>query len=170
MEKFVTVGRLGKVHGLDGFLRMQLEKPFLEDIAQAGVLFAGHPKMPVPYFIAEIKGGSALLVRFEDIHSREEASLLSGQVVYLRQSEVSATKNVDRDNPYMNVKGAQLIDVHLGTVGPIVDVQEYPQQIMAIVQYQDSEVMVPLNDQFVLRIDSARQEVHTDLPDGLFAV
>jgi 16S rRNA processing protein RimM len=170
METFVRVGKLGKVHGLEGFLRLHLEDIYLEDVAKAGVLFAGHPRTPLPYFIESVKGGPTLLVRFEDMANREDATPLSGQDVYLRETDISEASD-DQDGPdYEDLVGYQLHDTQAGTLGEIAEVLEYPQQWMAIIQRDDQEVMIPLNEVFVQSIDKGKRIVHTDLPEGLLSL
>jgi len=167
METFVRVGKLGKVHGLEGFLRLNLEEIYLEDVANAGVLFAGHPRTPLPYFIESVKGGPILLVRFEDMTSREDAAPLSGQDIYLRETDISDSPDQPEGPAYEELVGYQLHDAQAGPVGEIAEVLEYPQQWIAIIRRDDQEIMVPLNEVFVQSVDEGQQVVHTDLPEGL---
>jgi 16S rRNA processing protein RimM len=49
-------------------------------------------------------------------------------------------------------------------------VQEYPQQLIAIVQYKNKEVMFPLNIDIIKGIDVEGGEIYVDLPVGLLDV
>lgn len=170
MDQFLPVGRLGKVHGLEGFLRFQLEEKYLDDVAKAGVLFIGHPKSPLPYFIAEIKEGSVLLVRFDDVDNRERAQLISGQEVFLRESDLTDDNDKDTSSIYLRLAGFTMIDALEGEIGTIKSIEEFPQQVIAMVDFQGKEVMIPLNDHFVRGIDSKNKQVFTELPEGIFSL
>lgn len=170
METFIRVGKLGKVHGLEGFLRLHLGEAYLKDVANAGVLFAGHPRTPLPYFIESVKGGTILLVRFEEMTSRDDAAPLSGQDIYLRESDISKAFDDQDSTDIEYLAGYQLHDAQAGPVGEITEVLEYPQQWMAIIQREDQEIMIPLNEVFIQSIDEDKRVVHTDLPQGLLSL
>jgi 16S rRNA processing protein RimM len=171
METFVRVGKLGKVHGLEGFLRLHLEEVYLKDVANAGVLFAGHPRTPLPYFIESVKGGPVLLVRFEEMTSRDAAAPLSGEDIFLRESDISEVSDQQDSADYEDLAGYQVHDAQAGPVGEITEVLEYPQQWMAIIQREEGqEIMIPLNEVFVQAIDEDKRIVHTDLPEGLLSL
>lgn len=165
---YVQVGRLGKVHGLDGYLRLYLdEEGYLEDAVRSGVLFIGPERSPLPYFLADLKGGKTTLVRFEEINSREKADPLAGQEVYLRQEDLSIEAIPSKGKHYERLVGYTLIDTAVGPVGTIADVEAYPQQWMAIVQHGTQQWLIPLNETFVVAIDEAARTVQTQLPEGL---
>ena len=52
-------------------------------------------------------------------------------------------------------------------MGLIEDVREYPQQFLASIQYQEKEVLIPLNEAFIVEIDKTKKLLILDLPDGL---
>jgi 16S rRNA processing protein RimM len=52
-------------------------------------------------------------------------------------------------------------------VGAIQSVEEYPQQEMAIVAYKKRSVMIPLNTQFIRKIDESKRQIVMELPEGL---
>lgn len=52
-------------------------------------------------------------------------------------------------------------------MGEILEVKEYPQQFLATVNYKETEVLIPLNEAFILEIDMDKKVVKFDLPEGL---
>lgn len=169
MEKYIVVGRLGKVHGLGGFLRLRMDEDrYLDDALQAGVLFVGDERAPLPYFIAQIKEDPTLLVQFDEVENREAAEVLAGEALFLRErdlSEAVVQKPLENDLAYLI--GFMIEDVNTGPVGSIDQVEEYPQQWMAILTYADRELMIPLHDDLIEEVDAQRNVIRMNLPEGL---
>lgn len=81
---------------------------------------------------------------------------------YTSQSIVPATPGIE-----FTLNITLLVDQNAGEIGHITEVLEMPQQEMAAVQYQGREVLIPLNEQFIIEVDHATQKVLMDLPEGL---
>jgi 16S rRNA processing protein RimM len=125
----------------------------------------------VPFFIKDIRGAHGDIVLFEDIPNREAALLLQSKKIYLLQSDVPDDLDLETDAlQYSHLAGYTLLDETLGLIGAIEEVIEMPQQEMAVLQYQNKEVLVPLNAIFIKKIDDKKSEILMDLPDGLLTI
>ncbi|MNT82127.1 16S rRNA-processing protein RimM [compost metagenome] len=62
------------------------------------------------------------------------------------------------------------VDEALGELGEILEVNEYPQQFVATVLYQETEILFPLNEDFIVEIDDEEKILTLDLPEGLLDV
>ena len=169
MEKYVRIGFAGKTHGINGELRFSIEDDFWDDFEEADVLFLEVGGRKTPYFVEYIKSGNLVLVKFEDISTKEAASDLANGPVFMRLGDL-----VSGEADALNV--ADMFDLLPGflirqvsgeDVGKILEVQEFPQQIMAVVEYDGREVYIPLNDVFIKEIDQKEQLILMDLPEGL---
>ena len=69
-----------------------------------------------------------------------------------------------------DVEGFIAIDETHGELGEIISVQEYPQQLIATVQYKNKEVLFPLNLEIIKGIDVEGGEIYIDLPEGLLDI
>jgi len=69
-----------------------------------------------------------------------------------------------------DVKGFIAVDETHGELGEILDVIEYPQQLIASVNFKNKEVLFPLNVEIIKGIDVEGGEIYIDLPDGLLDV
>jgi ribosomal 30S subunit maturation factor RimM len=38
---------------------------------------------------------------------------------------------------------------------------------MALIKYENRDVLVPLNAHFILKLDDAKKEIYLDLPEGI---
>ena len=166
---FVEIGQLKKAHGLQGELKGKVDERFWEDLMEAQAVFLEHKGDKAPYFIEYARGGAPLILKLEDIDTKEAASELTNKRLYLRREDVQLDDEaiLSGDLVFGYLKGYTLHTTAVGEVGPIVRVDEYPQQEMAIVAYQDREVLVPLREAWITALDKAQKTVEMDLPEGL---
>ncbi len=167
--KFLEIGRFRRVHGLEGELKVQVKEEFLEDILNVDFIFADHNGQKLPYFIEEIKGNTDFILRLDGVITKEDAVLLAGKSIFLRPDDIEDFD--ERDLPiieqYKYLIGFELWDNDLGQIGQIKDLQEMPFQIMALVNYRDQTVLVPVNQQLILKIDKENKTLTMDLPSGI---
>ncbi|MCO6487954.1 MAG: 16S rRNA processing protein RimM [Phaeodactylibacter sp.] len=165
-EEYVPIGRAGKAFGTEGALKFRVEEPFLDDFLDAPVIFLELLGNPVPFFIEYIRNESPLIVKLEEVDSRESALELAGKALLLREEDV-ARESLERPFDLSALEGFLVVDRKAGEVGRIEEVIELPQQMMAIVPYEAREVLIPLNDQLILEVDVEARRISMDLPEGL---
>ncbi|NJN33618.1 MAG: hypothetical protein HC817_04545 [Saprospiraceae bacterium] len=68
--------------------------------------------------------------------------------------------------PFEQCVGYTLFD-YGKKIGIIEDVIEFPQQLMATVNIDNREVLVPLNEHFVKNCDDVQREIYLELPEGI---
>lgn len=164
------IGKLSGSHGLDGklVLRHQLEgKNIWNKIPH--IFVEVRRESYIPYFIEEqsVVNHEEVLLQLDEIDSMELAKTLAGKKVYL-ETEVYAKlkpKAVSGD-----MIGFKVIDENLGELGTIEDMFETPGQVVATIQYQSKEVIIPLIDSTIKSIDGANRTIRVSLPDGLLDV
>lgn len=163
MEKLVQIGQIKKPFGVKGDLRIKLEEAYEESFIQATVLFVKEKGNHVPYFIESVTDNQGWLLKLEDIDSPEQAKGLSNQEIYLRAGDIQVLE------PKLDatLEGFILQDVEAGELGPILEIVEYPQQLMAILQYDDKEVLIPLTEELLVEIRPEDNTIIMDLPEGL---
>ena len=49
----------------------------------------------------------------------------------------------------------------------IEDIEEYPQQEMAVLKYKEKTILIPLIESFIEREDEANKRIYINLPEGL---
>nr|HQU60245.1 hypothetical protein [Saprospiraceae bacterium] len=73
METYISVGKTGKTHGIDGELKFFIEDAFLDDFLDAPAVFLTVAGKQVPFFIESVRGESNLIIKLEEVDSREAA-------------------------------------------------------------------------------------------------
>ncbi len=166
MDGYVKAGRTGKAFGTGGALKFQIEEHLLDDFFEAAVIFIELLGKPVPFFVESVHNEAPHIIKLEEVDSRDAALELAGKPILLRKEDVAEGP---AESPFglHELEGFLITDRTLGELGLIEEVIELPQQIMAILPYQGREVLIPLNDQFILEIDEENRRIRMDLPEGL---
>jgi len=172
-KQYTSIGNLKKPHGLHGEMKVFIAETYLEDFFQAKALFLKTDGVILPYFIKEIRGGAFVILHLEEIDSREKALKVASKEIFLRTKDLIPNDEkeiISDDLEFGAYIGYNMQDVELGLIGPIERVEEYPQQEMAIVLYEEKEIMIPLNEHFISSIDDEAKVILVDLPEGLLSL
>ncbi|SDE79161.1 16S rRNA processing protein RimM [Mucilaginibacter pineti] len=168
-EECFRIGSILKTKGLKGEMQIYVDFDDLDAIKFDAVFIDMAGKM-IPYFVQSIKylQKSNAYLFLEDIDTIEKASLLVRRDIYLPNKLKPKKKKAEFT--LNDVKGFMAIDETHGELGEILEVNEYPQQLIATVNYQNKEVLFPLNVDIIKGIDIEANEIYIDLPEGLLDV
>jgi 16S rRNA processing protein RimM len=169
LGKLVQIGFTKKPHGLKGELKLHIEDKYLEDLMEADVVVLQIKGKPTPFFVEDIRMGNAIIGKFEDVDTPEAALSIANKELSLREEDI-----IPDDLREIEVEGMRY-DRCIGytifdgdnEIGQILEVLEYPQQEMAVIEYEGREVLIPLNTAFIVKQDDKAKKFMMDLPDGL---
>lgn len=124
----------------------------------------------VPFFMQSIEPQTKgrFLLKFEDTDTLEQAEKLKGLALYLPLETLPELE--DDQFYYHDLIGYTVIDETLGELGVVQELFELPHQDLLAMQYQGVEVLIPLQDEIILRADKASQKLYVNLPAGLVEV
>lgn len=164
MSEMIQIGSIRKPHGLKGELKVQVDERFLRAFLSVGVVFLEQSGQFLPYFIAEVKGEKGDIIRLEDVDTRQAAEALNGTPLFLKEEAVGTVET----HLYETWKGFEVLDGEGTVIGIIAKVVEYPQQWMAFVQTDaGKEIMIPLIDPFITKVNKEGKKLEMELPEGL---
>jgi len=165
----VKVGYVQKPHGINGELVIRFQEEYAETLEQYPALFMDVDNLLVPFFIAEeglrFKSSESVITRLEWIDTETKAKDLCGLSVYVNEDEVIEFE--DEMSPHALV-GYQLWGEDMGLIGEIKEVHDYAGNILLSVDYQGRDVLVPLNEDLIVRIDEDLHEIELRIALGLF--
>jgi 16S rRNA processing protein RimM len=163
------IGSILKTRGLKGELQLYVDFEGLEKINFNAVFIDIAGKL-VPYFVQSIKYPmrNTAYLYVEDVDTIEKASPLAKKDVYLPNKFKPKKKKAEFT--LKDLLGFTAIDDNEGELGEITEINEYPQQLVATVIYEESEVLFPLNEEIIKGIDVEEKVVYIDLPEGLLDI
>lgn len=169
MNDYVNIGKFVASNGLSGelILKHVLGK---KTVFKAGdAIFVEHVKGSfLPYFVQSSKASTSeeTIIKFDEIDSREKAQKLIHKQVWLPQdmfAKLAAKKSSVAMLGYMLVNEDKKI-------GIIEEVIEQPHQVLLTIKINNKEVLIPLHEETLNKIDHKKKEVHVTLPDGLLEI
>ena len=166
-EDCFYLGKIAKKFSFKGEVLVYLdtdEPELYEDMESVFVEFNNNL---VPFFIenSSLHKNDFLRVRFEDVDSEEEADKIIGLEVYL---PLSMLPKLSGNKFYFHeVIGFEIEDKRLGVFGKIVSINDSSAQPLFEVVNGYVEILVPMIDKFLVKIDRENKKVIMDLPEGL---
>jgi 16S rRNA processing protein RimM len=163
----VTVGRIGRPHGIRGDVVVGVRTDEPELRFAKGSRLDTDPAGLGPVTVAGIKWHSGeLLVRFEGISDRDAAAELRG--TWLMVDSATIAPPVDPDE----FRDADLVGLSARTVdgtavGTVDDVLHSGQDVLVIKWADGREIMLPFVRPFVPEVDVSSGYLVIDPPDGL---
>lgn len=171
LKNTIQIGITRKPFGVAGQIKISVATQYLEDLMAAEMVLLEMSGQQVPYFVENIRLTADVIAKFEEVDSKEAAAKIVSKPIYLRESDLlppdQKAMTAKPDDPSQRYLDFILEDVHLGRIGPIIRIEEYPQQDMAFVAYKDTEVMIPLHDRFILEADADGKRLVVELPAGI---
>ncbi len=138
-------------------------------VAKIKVIFLEQKKDELlPYFVenARKKGEDDLFLKLEGINSKESASKFMRREVWMKEEEVQI--HTHKNNPIGWV-GYHIMDKG-NDLGSILEIIEQPHQVLCRLEIDGKEVLIPINDQTLEKIDHKTRRLLLNLPDGLLEI
>ena len=165
----VKVGYVQKPHGINGELIIRFQEEYYETIEEYPAIFLEMDNLLVPFFVVEeglrFKSSESVIARLQWIDTDAKAKSLCGFSVFVNQDDVIEFE--DEMSPHALV-GFQLVGEDMGPIGEILEVHDYAGNLLLSVDYQGKEVLVPLNEELIVRIDEEVRIIELRIAHGLF--
>ncbi|MDT0539086.1 ribosome maturation factor RimM [Croceitalea sp. P059] len=121
----------------------------------------------VPFFIDRCRLHKSALLRidFEEIKDEATANRIIGAELYL---PLSLLPPLTGDKFYYHeVIGFTLLDAVHGDIGIIEAINDSSSQVLFEAKKGDKELLIPVTDEIVTKLDRASKTVHVSTPEGL---
>jgi 16S rRNA processing protein RimM len=163
------IGYVVKPHGLKGEVNISIDPDIPNDFSTLDAVFLTEGDGLVPYFITAVSvSGNKAYVKFEDIDHVDHAAGLTGKSLYLPKT---ARPKSDRGEFYDDeVIGFSVEDEELGQLGVISDVMTAGPNRLLVMDYQEKEVLIPINSPFVISVNKSKKRLTTRLPEGFLDI
>ena len=164
------LGHIAKVHGLHGEVGIVLDVDYPEDYEDLKHAFVEQKSRLVPFFLEHfvVSHSNKILAKFEDYDTVEDAEKLVGSALYLPLSQLESLQ--EDQYYYHELIGFEVIDESLGKIGKVKVIYDLETQDLMGVDHKGKEVLIPIQDQIVQKVDKADKKVYCQLPAGLLEI
>ncbi|MEI6947858.1 ribosome maturation factor RimM [Paraflavisolibacter sp. H34] len=169
MTEYFKVGKLVSAFGLKGELILQHNLGKKTSLKGLNALFVEERKNSfIPWFIesTRIKSEEEIYLKLQDVNTREAAVKLAQKEVWFPEADF---KKFSAKSSPINLLGFDIVEHHK-TLGKILEVIEQPHQVLCRIEIEGKEVLIPLNEQTLLKIDNRKNQVIVELPEGLLEI
>jgi len=166
-DEFYYLGKIMKRHGNQGHLVALLEVDNSGDYKDLESVYVDIAHERIPFFIesVEILEKKKLILRFQDVLTADHADSFTGLELYL---PLVSLPELDGNRFYFHeVKGFRVIDETSGELGIIEDILDLPQQALFQIRHQGKEILIPIVDEVICKVDRATRTIHIRAPEGL---
>jgi len=167
LDSLHRIGRLGKPWGNQGELTVHLEECDLDDLVHDGWFFVDMDGEKVPFSFSALhdKGRTGVLVKFDDFGDPQTASLLVGRDLYAPPGLLADGSDESWDPE--SFIGMLVRDELHGDLGEVTGIEGSEKNPVLVVNGNGREVMVPLADELILRVDPEDNSMLVRTPPGL---
>ena len=169
-DDFFYLGKILKTNGSNGHLIVFLDVDDPVRYKNIETVFIGIENDRIPFAIREIelKHRNTARMLFEDIQSDEDAKIYVGRELYLPLSALLPLKG--KRFYFHEITGFTVIDKNHGNIGTLASVLDMPRQSLMQIRHGSKEILVPLIDEVLVKVDREKKEIHIRAPEGLIEI
>ncbi|MFS4445449.1 ribosome maturation factor RimM [Maribacter sp. 2307UL18-2] len=166
-EDCFYLGKIVSKYSFKGevLVKIDTDEPELYDNMES--VFVALRNNLIPFFIRKCRLHKSQLLRidFEEVNSEDDADKIMGSELYLPLSflpELTGNKFY-----FHEVIGFRVLDSIHGDIGVIQSVNDTTSQALFEVLKDEKELLIPISDDIIAKVDREQKVIHVTTPDGL---
>jgi 16S rRNA processing protein RimM len=166
-EGYFYLGKFAKLHGYKGEVSLFLDVTNPSDYNQLERIFVDVDGVLVPFFIDQLKlkNKGFVAVKFQGINDEDAAKKLLKKSIFLPENELSELNETSfYDHEIAEYRVFDQIKGFIGIVDTVVDLVSNP---LLRIELDGKEILVPIFDGLINKVDRKKRELHIHAPDGL---
>ena len=166
-EECFYLGKIVSKYSYKGEVLVKLDTDDPEIYENMESVFVSIGNNLVPFFIDKCRLHKTNLLRIdcEEVINEEDADRIMGSELYLPLTllpKLSGNKFY-----YHEVIGFSIIDSFHGDIGIILSINDASSQALFEVEKEDKQLLIPINDEIIQKVDRANKTIHVTTPEGL---
>lgn len=169
MTEYFKIGKFVSAFGVKGELIVKHNLGKKTALKGLHAIFVEERKESfIPWFVqsARAKSADEIYIQLADVATREAALKLVQKEAWLTQEDF---KKFSAQSSPINLLGYAVVEAGK-ILGTILEVIEQPHQLLCRIEMEGKEVLIPLHDDTLLKIDKRKKEVAVKLPEGLLEI
>jgi 16S rRNA processing protein RimM len=161
------LGKILKPFGSKGEVVAYLDVDDLQQYRSLDMVFVGINKNIIPFFIdaIQLKTKNQAILKFQDIDSHADTEIIIGSELFLPAGFLPKLKG--NKFYFHEVIGFEVIDKEKGNIGHISRVLELPYQSVIEIHFNGKEILIPIADELIKKVDRKNKVILVEAPDGL---
>jgi 16S rRNA processing protein RimM len=162
-----NLGYVAKLHGFKGEVSLFFDVTDPNQYSALDAVFIDLGNNLTPFFISSIKskGKGFFQVKFETVDSEIDAKRILRKDLYL---PLKVLPSLGEKNFYDHeVLDFTVIDEEFGECGVVEQVIDYKINPLLQIRYKNKEVLIPLIENLIQKVDREKKTLHIQAPQGL---
>jgi 16S rRNA processing protein RimM len=166
-EECFYLGKVVSKFSFKGEVLVKLDTDEPESYTKMESVFVNYNNNLVPFFIEKcsLHKSDLLRIKFEDVDSDEGADDLMKAELYLPLTLLPKLEGTQFY--YHEIIGFTIIDAVFGEVGIIKAINDTTAQALFEIDRNGIEILIPMNDEFIDKIDRESKTITVHTPEGL---
>lgn len=166
-EDCFYLGKIVRKYSFKGELLIKLDTDQPELYENLDAMFIDLRNTLIPFFVesSQLHKSDLLRVQFEDVISEADADALMKSDIYLPLELLPKLKG--NKFYFHEVIGFTMKDKNYGEVGTITGINDTTAQALFEVENNGTEILIPMNDEFILNVDRENKTILVETPEGL---
>ena len=165
-DELFPIGQINKTHGVNGEVSFSYTSDVF-DAEDVSFMILEVDGILVPFYIEEyrFKSTSTALIKFAGVDSDEQARELYGLTIYIQKKHLELVEDNEIEMDYF--VGFTLVDMKIGTVGIINEVDQTTDNTLFVIGKGSDEILIPVGEEYIVEVDHENKIIKLDLPEGL---
>ena len=166
-EDCFYLGKIVKKYSFKGEVLAKLDTDEPEIYENLDAIFLDLRHNLVPFFVehSQLHKSELLRLKFEEVDTEADADSILKSDMYL---PLSLLPKLDGNKFYFHeVIGFNIEDKNYGKVGTIKSINDSTAQSLFEIDRNGIEILIPMNDEFIIHIDRKNKTILVETPEGL---
>ncbi|MEO7801153.1 MAG: ribosome maturation factor RimM [Ginsengibacter sp.] len=169
MREYFKIGKLVATYGFKGDMILKHDlgkKTAFKDLKSFFIEEKRDVFIPVFIQSVKVKSPSENYLKLEGIDTKEKGHNFLQKEIWLLENDF---KKLAAAKAPISLIGYSIINNDIA-LGDIMEVIEQPHQLLCKIIINVKEVLIPIHEDFVKKIDKKKKQITVDLPDGLLEI
>ena len=166
-EDCFYLGKIVKKYSFKGEVLAKLDTDQPDIYENLDAVFLELRNNLVPFFVesSQLHKSELLRIKFEDVGTEADADAIMKSHLYL---PLDLLPKLEDDKFYFHeVIGFTIKDKNFGEVGIIKAINDSTAQSLFEFDRNGIEILIPMNDEFIIKVDRAHKTIFVETPEGL---
>ena len=166
IQDVYRIGLINKPHGVHGELLFTFDDDIF-DRMEADYIICMMDGILVPFFFESyrFRSDSTALIKLEGIDTEQQARRMTNVEVFFPKEHVEELE--DNELTWSYFVGFLIKDVNEGEIGKVIDVDDSTINTLFVVDHNDTEVLIPAQEDFIVDLDRGKRVITMQIPAGL---
>ncbi len=168
-DGYFLLGKIIRTHGYKGGLKAIFDVDQPQEYRELDMVFIESKDQLIPWIIDGIhfENNKANLA-LADVKDMEGAEKLVGHYLYLPDELLP--RLTGNKFYYHEVIGFKVHDKQHGDIGLIDRIIELPNNPLFAISFNNKEILLPLTDKIIIKVDRRKKLIEVDAPEGLIEI